>query len=95
AAQEAGLKSLSVTGDAFSDEVKSKTVQAIREELGQVDLVIYSVASGRRTNPRPGETFNSVLKPIGKPYTNKTVNFHTWEVSSVTLEPATEEEVQA
>ncbi|MDQ0046890.1 enoyl-[acyl-carrier protein] reductase/trans-2-enoyl-CoA reductase (NAD+) [Paenibacillus polymyxa] len=94
AAQEAGLKSLSVTGDAFSDEVKAKTVEAIREELGQVDLVVYSVASGRRTNPRTGETFNSVLKPIGKPYTNKTVNFHTGEVSSVTLEPATEEEVQ-
>ncbi|MMZ59555.1 putative reductase [compost metagenome] len=70
-------------------------MEAIREELGQVDLVVYSVASGRRTNPRTGETFNSVLKPIGKPYTNKTVNFHTGEVSSVTLEPATEEEVQA
>ncbi|MBE7899193.1 trans-2-enoyl-CoA reductase family protein [Paenibacillus polymyxa] len=94
AAQEAGLKSLSVTGDAFSDEVKAKTVEAIREELGQVDLVVYSVASGRRTHPRTGETSNSVLKPIGEPYTNKTVNFHTGEVSSVTLEPATEEEVQ-
>ncbi|MMZ53171.1 putative reductase [compost metagenome] len=69
-------------------------MEAIREELGQVDLVVYSVASGRRTNPRTGETSNSVLKPIGEPYTNKTVNFHTGEVSSVTLEPATEEEVQ-
>ncbi|MGW9530988.1 enoyl-ACP reductase FabV [Paenibacillus terrae] len=95
AAQEAGLKSFSVTGDAFSDEIKAKTVEVIREELGQVDLVVYSVASGRRTNPRTGEMFNSVLKPIDKPYTNKTVNFHTGEVSSVTLEPATDEEVQA
>ncbi|WP_372630134.1 enoyl-ACP reductase FabV [Cohnella sp.] len=95
AAQEAGLKSFSVTGDAFTDETKAKTVDLIRKELGQVDLVIYSVATARRTNPRTGETSTSVLKPIGQPYTNKTVNFHDGEVSLVTLEPATEEEIQA
>ncbi|TVX96874.1 enoyl-ACP reductase FabV [Cohnella terricola] len=94
AAQQAGLKSFSVTGDAFTDETKAKAVETIRRELGQVDLVVYSVATGRRTNPRTGETSTSVLKPIGKPYTNKTVNFHDGEVSLITLEPATEEEIQ-
>lgn len=94
AAQAAGLQSYSVTGDAFSDETKQKTIELIRKELGQVDLVIYSVASARRTNPRTGETANSVLKPIGKPYTNKTVNFHDGVVSPITIEPATEDEIR-
>ncbi|MFM9281787.1 enoyl-ACP reductase FabV [Paenibacillus jiagnxiensis] len=93
AAQEAGLQSISVTGDAFSEETKQKTIDTIRAELGQVDLVIYSVASARRTDPQTGEAKNSVLKPIGQPYSNKTVNFHNGEVSEVTIEPATEEEI--
>lgn len=94
AAEAAGLKSFSVTGDAFSTETKEKTVKLIRSELGQVDLVVYSVASARRTDPVTGEVYNSTLKPLGKPYTNKTVNFHTGEISEVTIEPATEEEVR-
>ncbi|SEM60837.1 enoyl-ACP reductase FabV [Paenibacillus sp. OV219] len=93
AAQAAGLKSFSVTGDAFTDETKQKAVELIRKELGQVDLVVYSVASARRTDPRTGETFNSVLKPIGDTYTNKTVNFHTGEVSMVSIDPASEQEI--
>ncbi len=94
AAQQAGLKSYSVTGDAFTDETKQKAVDLIREELGQVDLVVYSVASARRTNHRTGETSNSVLKPIGKPYTNKTVNFHDGDVYDITIEPATDDEIR-
>jgi enoyl-[acyl-carrier protein] reductase/trans-2-enoyl-CoA reductase (NAD+) len=94
AAEDAGLKSFSVTGDAFSSETKAKTIEVILTELGQVDLVIYSVASARRTDPQSGEVFNSVLKPIGQPFTNKTVNFHSGEVSQITIEPATEEEVR-
>lgn len=94
AADEAGLQSYSVNGDAFSDETKQKTVEVIREHLGQVDMVIYSVAAPRRQDPTTGEMVNSVLKPIGEPFTNKTVNFHTGEVTDVTIEPATEEEVR-
>jgi enoyl-[acyl-carrier protein] reductase/trans-2-enoyl-CoA reductase (NAD+) len=94
AAEEAGLKSFSVTGDAFTSETKAKTIEVILTELGQVDLVIYSVASARRTDPQSGELVNSVLKPIGQPFTNKTVNFHSGEVSQITIEPATEEEVR-
>ncbi|WP_106766495.1 enoyl-ACP reductase FabV [Paenibacillus faecalis] len=94
AAREANLKSFSVTGDAFSNETKQKVIEVIRSEIGQVDLVVYSVASARRVNPKTGETINSVLKPIGASYTNKTVNFHTGEVSEVTIEPAMEQEVR-
>ncbi|WP_160034540.1 enoyl-ACP reductase FabV [Paenibacillus sp. An7] len=94
AAEEAGLISYSVTGDAFTEETKQKTIEVIREKLGQVDLVVYSVAAPRRQDPVTGEMVNSVLKPIGEPYTNKTVNFHTGEVTPITIEPATEEEVQ-
>lgn len=94
AAEEAGLKSYSVTGDAFSKETKEATADLIRRELGQVDLVVYSVATARRTKAETGETFNSVLKPLGQSYTNKTVDFHTGEVTSITLEPANEEEIR-
>ncbi|MGN7456136.1 enoyl-ACP reductase FabV [Paenibacillus pasadenensis] len=93
-AAEAGLTSISVTGDAFADETKDKVIETIREELGQVDLVVYSVAAPRRTDPDTGETFSSTLKPIGDPYTNKTVNFHTGEVSEVTIEPAEDDDIR-
>lgn len=94
AALEAGLKSYSVTGDAFSDETKQKTIDVIRAEFGKVDTIVYSLASPRRIHPKTGEVFNSVIKPIGEPYTNKTVNFHTGVVSEATIEPATEEEIR-
>lgn len=94
AAQEAGRKSYSIVGDAFSDDIKAKTIDLIRTELGTVDLVIYSVASPRRTHPKTGETFSSVIKPIGETYSNKTVNFHNGEVSEATIEPATEDEIR-
>ncbi|MFB9328929.1 enoyl-ACP reductase FabV [Paenibacillus aurantiacus] len=94
AAGKAGLKSFSVTGDAFEDETKDHVIEVIRQELGQVDLVVYSVASARRNDPATGEAVNSVLKPIGQSYTNKTVNFHSGEVTSITIEPATEEEIR-
>jgi enoyl-[acyl-carrier protein] reductase/trans-2-enoyl-CoA reductase (NAD+) len=94
AAAEAGRFALSINGDAFSNDIKEQTIAAIRQHLGQVDLVVYSLAAPRRTHPVTGETFNSVLKPIGKTYTNKTVNFHTGEVTQVSLEPATEEEIR-
>lgn len=94
AADKAGLKSYSLTGDAFANETRERAVELIRSELGQVDLVVYSVASARRTDPNTGEVFNSVLKPIGPSYTNKTVNFHTGEVSEVTMESATEEDIR-
>lgn len=86
-AHEAGLYAKSINGDAFSDEVKRQTIDLIKQDLGQVDLVVYSLASPRRTHPKTGVVHSSVLKPIGKPYTNKTVDFHTGIVSEVTIAP--------
>ncbi|MFF2481513.1 enoyl-ACP reductase FabV [Paenibacillus sp. NPDC058071] len=93
-AAEAGRKSYSIVGDAFSDEIKAKTLDLIRTELGKIDLIVYSVASPRRTHPKTGETFTSVIKPIGGTYSNKTVNFHTGEVTTAVIEPATEDEIR-
>ncbi|EFM12607.1 Trans-2-enoyl-CoA reductase (NAD(+)) [Paenibacillus curdlanolyticus YK9] len=94
AAQAAGRKSYSIVGDAFSDEIKAKTIDLIRTEIGSIDLVVYSVASPRRTHPKTGETFASVIKPLGETYSNKTVNFHSGEVTTATIEPATEDELR-
>jgi len=93
-AQQAGLYAKSINGDAFSNEVKQKTIDLIKADLGQVDLVIYSLASPVRTNPKTGITHRSVLKPIGNSFTNKTVDFHTGIVSNITIEPCTNEDIE-
>jgi len=92
AARNAGHYARSINGDAFSDAIKAETIAAIREDLQAVDLVVYSLASPRRTHPRTGENFSSVLKPIGGTYTNKTVNVQSGEVSAIAIDPASEEE---
>ncbi len=93
AAQAAGLYAKSINGDAFSTAIKEQTVEAIRKDLGQVDAVIYSLASPRRTHPATGVTHSSVLKPIGEPFTAKTVNTDKGLVHDITIEPASEQEV--
>ncbi len=93
-AKEEGLYAKSINGDAFSNEIKQQTIDLIKKDLGKVDLVIYSIASPRRTHPVTGEVFNSVLKPIGAPCTVKTVDFHSRQVSETTIEPATEEDIR-
>jgi enoyl-[acyl-carrier protein] reductase/trans-2-enoyl-CoA reductase (NAD+) len=94
AAREAGLIAEHINGDAFSNEVKQQTIALIKEKLGgKVDLVVYSLASPRRTEPETGETYTSVLKPIGQDYSNKTVNFHSGQVTDVEIQAATEEEI--
>lgn len=92
-AKQAGLYAKTIIGDAFSDEIKQEVIAAIRERGKKVDLVIYSLAAPKRTHPRTGETYSSVLKPIGAPYTNKTVDFQSGVVSDVSIEPATKEEI--
>jgi enoyl-[acyl-carrier protein] reductase/trans-2-enoyl-CoA reductase (NAD+) len=94
AARQAGRFAKTVNGDAFSDEVKQEVIDLIRTHFGQVDLVVYSLASPRRRHPRTGETFSSVLKTIGQPFTSKTVDVHTGKVTEVTVQPATEEEIR-
>lgn len=93
-AQASGHRALTINGDAFSDEIKQQTIEQIKAQFGTVDLVIYSLASPRRTHPRSGETFSSVIKPVGAPFYSKTIDVHNGLVSEVTLEPATEIEIQ-
>lgn len=92
-ATKVGRYCKSINGDAFSQEIKDLTIKTIKEDLGQVDLVIYSLAAPRRTHPVSGETFNSTLKPREEIYRNKTVNSNTGEVSQIELPTASEEEI--
>jgi len=92
-AEEAGLSAKSFNGDAFSDEMKARVISLIKEELGQVDLVVYSLAAPRRTHPKSGEVFNSTLKPIGRATTQKGVNTDKEAIQDFHLEPATQEEI--
>ena len=93
-AQAAGLYAKSINGDAFSDEVKQQTIDLIKEELGQIDLVIYSLASPVRTHPKTGITHRSVLKPIGQTFTNNTVDFHTGKVSEISIQPSVDGDIE-
>lgn len=93
-ASAAGLYARSFNGDAFSDAMKAEVIEAIKNDLGQVDCVIYSLASPRRTHPKTGEVFKSVLKPIGEVYTNKNLNTGTGEVNQVTIEPANDDDIR-
>ena len=91
-AAAAGVRAFSINGDAYSDEIKDQTI-AILRDLGPVDLVVYSLAAPRRLHPKTGETHSSVLKTIGKPFTEKSVDPATGAVEERTVEPATPEEV--
>ncbi|CAN5645421.1 CBU_0270 family Dot/Icm type IV secretion system effector [soil metagenome] len=93
AAKAAGLYARSFNGDAFSNEMKQQVIEAIKADLGQVDMVVYSLASPRRVDPNTGEIFKSVLKPTGVTYTNKNINTDKAEIDHVTIEPATPEEI--
>ena len=92
-AAKAGLYAKSINGDAFSNEVKQQTLDMIKADLGQVDLIIYSLASPVRQHPVTGVLHRSTLKPIGTTFSNKTVDFHTGNVTQVTIEPAVQEDI--
>lgn len=93
AAYKAGLFAESINRDAFSNETKAHAIDCLKKDLGPVDLVIYSLASPRRIDPVTGETYTSCLKPTGKPFTGKTVNTDKKQVHTITLDPATEDEI--
>ncbi|WP_158781389.1 enoyl-ACP reductase FabV [Pantoea sp. BAV 3049] len=92
-AEAKGLYAKSINGDAYSDEVKQKTIELIKQDLGQVDLVVYSLAAPRRTHPKTGEVFNSTLKPVGKTLTTRGLNTDKETITDITLEPASQEEI--
>lgn len=92
-AREIGLYAKSFNGDAYSDEMKKEVVETIKKDWGTVDLVIYSLAAPRRQHPRTGEVAKSVLKPIGKKYTNKSIDMSKDKLVVVTLPEATQDDV--
>jgi len=92
-AKAKGLYAETINGDAFSDEIKNETIEKIKAEMGKVDLVIYSLASPRRTDPETGVTYKSTLKPVGQAYTTKTYDTDKDKVHEVSLEPANDEEI--
>ena len=91
AARAAGLYASNVNGDAFSDDIKKQTLEIIARDMGPIDLVVYSLASPRRTHPRTGVVHKSTLQPLGAPDTNKTVDTDKGLVTEVTIEPADEQ----
>ncbi len=93
AALKEGLYAKSFNGDAFSNEMKQKVIETIKTDLGQIDMIVYSLASPRRTDPVTGEVFKSVLKPTGETFTNKNLNTDKKEIETVSIDPASEEEI--
>jgi enoyl-[acyl-carrier protein] reductase/trans-2-enoyl-CoA reductase (NAD+) len=93
AADEAGLYAKSINGDAFSDDVKARVIDLIREDLGAIDLVVYSLAAPRRTHPKTGVVHTSTLKPIGSDTVQKGVNTDKEEIQEYHLEAANQEEI--
>lgn len=95
AAADAGLGAWSYNGDAFADAAKERVAELIARHLdGSVDLVIYSLAAPRRVDPESGRTCNSVIKPIGAPFTGKTIDARTGALADAGIEPATEDEIE-
>ena len=95
AARDVGLYAGSLDGDAFSDAMKGRVIDLVREDMGSIDLVVYSLASPVRRHPKTGELFRSVIKPLGEPVHIKTLNVDRGEVHEVDLEPASAEEARA
>lgn len=89
-----GYVAESLFGDAFSHEMKTETIERIKERFGAVDLVVYSLASGVRVDPDTGERYTSVLKPIGESYESKSIDTKQGEIRDVSVEPATEDEIE-
>ncbi|KAA8730309.1 MAG: trans-2-enoyl-CoA reductase family protein [Ewingella americana] len=93
AAKEEGLYSKSVNGDAFSNECRDTVIKLIKEDLGQIDLVVYSLASPVRKMPESGELVRSALKPIGEPYQSTALDTNKDKLVSAVVEPANEQEI--
>ena len=92
-AEAEGLYAKSINGDAFSTEIKDKVIATIKEDLGQVDLVVYSLAAPRRQHPITGEVFNSTLKPVGKNISMRGINTDKEEIQEFSLEAASQQEI--
>jgi len=92
-AEAENLYAKSINGDAFSDDIKRKTIDTIKADLGQVDLVVYSLAAPRRTHPVTGVVHNSTLKPIGNDVTQRGIDTDKEVMKEVTLTAASQEDI--
>jgi enoyl-[acyl-carrier protein] reductase/trans-2-enoyl-CoA reductase (NAD+) len=92
-AKDAGLYAKTLNGDAFSNELKAQVIDTLKADMGKVDLVIYSLASPRRTDPETGEVYKSTLKPIGQAYKTKTYDTDKDQIHEIALEPANEDDI--
>jgi enoyl-[acyl-carrier protein] reductase/trans-2-enoyl-CoA reductase (NAD+) len=92
-AKEAGLYAKSVNGDAFSDSIKDEVISILKEDVGKVDLVVYSLAAPRREHPKTGAIHKSTLKPLGEAFIGPTLDTDKGIIKDVELEPATEEDI--
>ncbi|PKG98254.1 enoyl-ACP reductase FabV [Paraglaciecola sp. MB-3u-78] len=93
-ASAAGLYAKTLNGDAFSNELKQQVIDTLKADMGKVDLIIYSLASPRRTDPETGEVYKSTLKPVGQAYKTKTYDTDKNVIHEIALEPANEDEIQ-
>ncbi len=95
AAKARGRLALTFDGDAFADETRERVIAAISENMGQIDLLVYSLAAPVRTNPRTGAQFRSAIKPLGEPLAVKSLDVNKGEVREIVLPPADEDETTA
>jgi enoyl-[acyl-carrier protein] reductase/trans-2-enoyl-CoA reductase (NAD+) len=94
-AKSAGRTVETINGDGFSLAIKDQAVAALKARFAPIDLLVYSLAAPKRTDPVTNTTYSSVLKPIGAPYTAKTVNLDTEQIGPITIQPATDAEIAA
>ncbi|HEV2616570.1 MAG TPA: enoyl-ACP reductase FabV [Candidatus Acidoferrales bacterium] len=92
-ARKDDLFAKTINADAFSDDAKRRVAEIARKEIGKIDLIIYSVAAPKRTDPKSGKAHSSILKPVGCAYTNKTVDLDSEKVTEITIPPASEAEI--
>ncbi len=92
AAADAGLYTKTINGDAFSKSLKDEVIDIIKNDLGKVDMVIYSLAAPRRTTA-DGTTYTSTLKTVGEAFTQKNWNLRDNTVSDATIPVASEDEI--
>ncbi len=84
----------SLNGDAFSNEMKAEAIRRLKADFDKVDILVYSIAAPRRIHPNTGASHESVLKPIGEPYTGKTIDLNREVITPVTIEPASDQEIK-
>jgi enoyl-[acyl-carrier protein] reductase/trans-2-enoyl-CoA reductase (NAD+) len=94
-ARAAGRTIATINGDAYSDEIKRETVALLEARGAKIGLVVYSLASPKRTDPGTGKSYTSALKPIGAPFRSKSINLGSEQVTTVEIAPASSDDVEA